>query len=216
MDATTQSSVLGPATFFGLSLYVLVTSTPAEQEFANPADMMNLDDLARGPLLAALFAPFPDIGPPEHPPSAPRIFALQQVAPAAPADRPAPAAPGAIAPIVPVETAVLRQPPAPVLTTVMLPAHDARPADGVPETPPGADLDTGFAPPPHDWFEVAGSSVNVRTGPGTAHPSLTQLDRGIPGLRIAVDGDWTLLQFPQGDTPVQGWMSSDYLEPLSP
>lgn len=216
MDATTQSSVLGPATFFGLSLYVLVTSTPADPDYVNPADAMNVDEVSKGPAIAALFAPFPDVGPPESPPKAPRIFAPQPVAPAESADRPAASAPEAVMPEVTLETAVLAQPPRPVSARIALPGRDARPTDDVPVAAPGADPGPKFAPPPHEWFEVTGSNVNVRTGPGLEHPSVTLLDRGILGLRIAVEGDWTLLQFPLIEVPVLGWMSSEYLVPFAP
>ncbi|TNF21500.1 MAG: hypothetical protein EP318_06970, partial [Rhodobacteraceae bacterium] len=64
MEHSETSASYGPVIFFGLTAYVLATSSPVAPEFRNPAEMMDLDAVARGAELQASALPAAEPPPP--------------------------------------------------------------------------------------------------------------------------------------------------------
>ena len=66
------------------------------------------------------------------------------------------------------------------------------------------------APPPADLREVAGSWVNLRTGPGTSHGKITALPGGTEVEVLEVDASgWARLRVVETD--LTGWMAERLL-----
>lgn len=68
-------------------------------------------------------------------------------------------------------------------------------------------------PPPRDpaaeqrIATVNGSTVNIRTGPGTDYDRVTQVDRGTSVKILGEDSDWFQVELPAGDSGwIAGWL----------
>jgi hypothetical protein len=214
METATQTSALGPALFIGLSFYVLVTSTPAEPEYPNPADMMNIDEVTSIALLRSAIAPFPDQPPPIPPPKAPGEKAVQALAPPTESERGAIVSSERVVPVFSIFWELLQAPLLTELLQTQMPAIDVASRSPIPAKVASTAIETRFVAPQHDWFVTNGSAVNVRAGPNIADQSITQLDSGELGLRIRAEGAWTLLQFLEVDGVSSGWVFSEFLAPV--
>ena len=73
--------------------------------------------------------------------------------------------------------------------------------------PPPAAVAAVAPEPPADIRTVAGSRVNMRSGPGTSHGVLTVLSRGDPTEVLAVDGRWARIRA----GGIEGWMALSML-----
>lgn len=65
---------------------------------------------------------------------------------------------------------------------------------------------------PKMTFYVAGSVVNVRSGPGITYSKLTQLAKAADVKWVETSGDWTKIAF----NGKEGWMASQYLSRTRP
>jgi len=86
-------------------------------------------------------------------------------------------------------------------------------------TPPRAVApiapDQGFASARHEPVRVTGNAVNLRVGPDISFASRAKMRRGARAVRVAISGDWSLIQVIDQRAPVSGWMASEFLAPLS-
>jgi uncharacterized protein (TIGR02594 family) len=61
-----------------------------------------------------------------------------------------------------------------------------------------------------DTFTITADSLNLRQGPGSDHPVITELDRGTRVQRLEESGGWFRIQTDNG---VVGWISAKYTAP---
>jgi hypothetical protein len=66
-----------------------------------------------------------------------------------------------------------------------------------------------FASPPERSGRVTGSSVNVRSGPGTSYSVLTQVVKDAAVIVVEEQGDWLKIRLSDGS---EGWVASKFLE----
>ena len=156
MDQAESQASFGPVIFIGLTAYVLVTSSPADPEYANPADMMELDQITRASVLQLAIAPAVDYPPPETPALAPRVIAMSDLAPAALADALAQAVPMAPVPVIETAVAVLPGPPGAAVSPVFDLQGQALPNREGPAPVPPTGAEAVFAGPPPARFHVDG------------------------------------------------------------
>lgn len=61
-------------------------------------------------------------------------------------------------------------------------------------------------------YEYAGATfVNVRTGPGTAHPAISQLSRADRCIVLSISGEWAEIVLHEQTPMVRGWCIDNYL-----
>jgi|GEM_PF-1723490 len=65
-----------------------------------------------------------------------------------------------------------------------------------------------------DWFVVNGSKVNMRAGPESAAPVITQLPRKSLVSLYEKQSDWALVVYPQTHSEQSGWIHQSLLKPL--
>lgn len=219
MSEGENSALLGPTMFFGLSIYVLVTSSPAEIDYANPADLLDLDTVTRAAVRDTVGAYFPDQTPVETQPPAPQAFAATHLADPEKAEPIAQVSTVRVIPALSLTPQTLPRAPEPATLVLPLPQEDAEMKRG--DSIPVRRAETGktYKAKPHEWFVVTGALVNLRSGPGLEFDSITQFDEGIRGLKLGSQGGWIQIQFlgnvSDTDTgaPLTGWMFAGYLRP---
>src|SRR5688500_9693774 len=61
-----------------------------------------------------------------------------------------------------------------------------------------------------DTFTITADSLNLRQGPGSDQPGITELDKGTRVQRLDESGGWFRIQTDNG---VVGWISAKYAAP---
>ena len=222
METPERASAMGPVLFFGLLVYAFLTGSPVEPDYLNPAETMDMAAAGKAgaqPVAPARIAgmmaltPAADIRIVRTEPPGMRAAAPDGTAAVRHAPTPLPvllaASPSIADPI------VLHKTVAPDSVRTGLPdVQTAVNRFARPDPPRTAAVPAAPRPMPRpDWQVVNGDFVNLRVAPDLQAPSVTQLNRGTRGLRIAVDGDWSRVNFLTLDPPRTGWMASRYLAP---
>lgn len=217
MAESGETSLMGPAVFVGLSVFVLVTQGAPEVVFLDPAETMDMGAAAVPAEMAKAVA-VSDIvvtagvlaqggvaqggvvrsGGDALPVAAPEVvFAGLRALPV-------PEVGGAVAGLPGADVTVYDQ---------VFEGWGAGPVLATPAPLPLA-APVRFLPPvdAHMRVVVRGDLVRVRVAAGLEAEILGQVNTGDLGLVLEFGGAWTLVQFARAGGPLTGWVSGDFLE----
>jgi len=216
MPQSQPSSFIGPALFFGLIIYTLLSQNMVPVSYLDPGETMDMaaathpDTLAKAAKPIAAYALPP--GPVRRQPRPARLALAPTTGPRdyARVTHPAPTTRKSVVDgQTPVTLARARVGAA---LDATIPTFDTPgPVAARSQPLPSATADVAIAAPIHDWVIISGDFVNLRSGPGVTFASLAQVNTGARALRADINGRWSQVSFLTQNQRLSGWIASIYL-----